>query len=130
MDTSSEYILMCEKAKEIQHDTLSIGDFVWLGDKYLCLPEACRIITQSEQNSELNYDEFIWLPRQDQLQEMVNDKFSSREQIPALVRILDHKKQCTRTGRNPATWEQLWLSFVMYHKHNKQWNNNEWEVNK
>jgi len=70
MDTSETYIKMCEKAEEIQgivkpHHTVcaawKLGDFVHFDD-------AVRVIIKEDNTIR----DMTWLPRQDQLQEMVN----------------------------------------------------------
>ena len=119
MDTSKEYILMCEKAVEIQSKQIGFGDYFSICENVSM--STGRIYNNTECNT-------IWLPRQDQLQDMVTDKFSSREQIPCLQKILAYKVQCTKEDKNPSTWEQLWLAFVMKEKYNKTWNNEDWNV--
>jgi len=124
MDTSETYIKMCRKAKEIQELwegwTKITGDrTVWKDaepDSY-----GYRDTRQSETNptKEVEY-EIIWLPCQDQLQEMVN------ESIPRLDSIIPfwHNHMTI----NPVSWEQLWLAFVMKEKYNKTWNGETWNA--
>ena len=65
-----------------------------------------------------------WLPRQDQLQEMVNWEkiFIVREgkeyQQRSLGDIL----------LRANSMEQLWLAFVMKEKFNKEWDGKEWKA--
>ena len=108
---------MCEKAVEIQEKKLDFG----IGSSVYYLDGEIIIGLDATINC-------LWLPRQDQLQDMVTDKFSSREQIPCLQKILAYKVQCTKEDKNPSTWEQLWLAFVMKEKYNKTWNNEDWNV--
>jgi len=76
-------------------------------------------------------NKFIWLPRQDRLQEMYWEFIQNRSQCPeddkiyALLHDFDeyidwgHGKICT-------SMEQLWLAFYMKEKHNKQWAGEKW----
>ena len=140
MDTSKEYIKMCEKAKEIQN--------LWkprTGDVFAHIhPEKLRIVernpiyeagvghTLAEKgdiiplainftNRQSNY---IWLPRQDQLQEIVSsnvdkllDAFSIWEEGTGFIRERD----------NFTSMEQLWLAFIMEEKYKKIWNGKSWK---
>jgi hypothetical protein len=64
----------------------------------------------------------IWLPRQDQLQEMLDSDlpfilvdfyYFARDDVPAI-------------SVEFTTMEQLWLAFVMKEKYNKVWSGTEW----
>ena len=75
-----------------------------------------------------NKDNFIWLPRQDQLQEMVGgwtlellDRFHH-------FCMWDDQFEETREKMTPISMEQLWLAFVMEEKFNKVWNGEKWDV--
>lgn len=111
MDTSETYIKMCERAEEIQEMSHAIV------------------------NDETDYYHFrgtledlptkgIWLPRQDQLQEMVNIK---------TVEQFSESNLFAGDGFYPPmiigdNWsmEQFWLSFVMKERWNKTWNCEDW----
>ncbi len=57
----------------------------------------------------------IWLPRQDQLQEMIK----AIDRAPYKLHLL--------MARSPfETGEQLWLALLMYQNYNKVWNGEEW----
>ena len=145
MDTSKKYSLMCERAEEIQlirreehnSDTgkWKPGDFwttvfnidtdiafvvpdyrdVWGGiPPYIHHPIEC-----------------IWLPRQDQLQDMIGG-------WPAAGYIdwPDWKgfKYGFNYGNKPNghlhifnSGEQLWLAFVMLEKYNRKWDGGQWK---
>ncbi len=68
----------------------------------------------------------IWLPRQDQMQEMINstdisnlfDKFFSYYTLNWSVR--------STPWWNNISFEQLWLAFVIKEKFNKIWNGEKW----
>jgi len=68
MDNSERYIKQCKKAKKIQENWRpAVGDWVWRGEEYLMIPEACAIIT------DINFQkkEEIWLLQQNQSQNMI-----------------------------------------------------------
>ena len=116
MDTSKDYIKMCERAVEIQKEwVLREGDCLWC-KKYL---DIFYVSTHSRYKSSSH----IFLPRQDQLQKMVNEN-----NLTALLQdfISWLSKQCNLPMHN-TSMEQLWLAFVMKEKYNKTWDGKEWE---
>ncbi len=146
MDTSETYIKMCD-CEEIQKEwhprdwdfvlTKDLWPKVFGGDDYVwcLLPED---IADSGVYGSYATDKGIggypgyikhWLPRQDQLQEMVGGLEKG---------FIDFPKWLENTyglnyGDYPnghlcifKTWEQLWLAFVMKEKYNKVWDGEEW----
>ena len=157
MDFSKEYILMCEKAEEIQkiakgHTDKGVGiesnnfyahkdgyEIDMTNYVYNCTIEgyALRGETKDEQfgcavdKREKIYEanEIVWLPSQDQLQEIISTK--------QFFENLDHQaiqfnNFCAwfeeSKNRQFFSFEQLWLAFVMKEKFQKVWQNNEWIV--
>jgi len=126
-DTSETYIKMCD-CEEIQ--SLWDGctdDFVW-GDAHGVIVTGYH----DEDGKWLRGENPIWLPRQDQLQEMVVTH-KTRWGFDKLVS--DFYDTIILQGaftENHATisMEQLWLAFVMKEKHNKVWTGNEWILDK
>lgn len=130
MDVSEKYILMCEQADDIQKDwEPQVGD--WYCDKNY--PGAVGIW-----GSSLPTDTLVWLPRQDDLQKMLEERKTTYFLIEDFSDFMcenlleDHgdvpytppfKKEWER-----ASMEMLWLAFVMHEKYGKCWNNekNEW----
>ena len=117
MDTSETYIKMCEKAENIlPHINIEPEDFMMNGSRG-------------------SMGASIWLPRQDQLQEMVphNEKnnFDWMCQLSKLeaftVENYDHGQRYPEYIWNFSTWEQLWLAYVMKEKYNKVWNGEDWK---
>ena len=100
MDTSEKYIEMCLKAKEIQklwnHDEIS---FIYHSN---------------------NDDEELWLPRQDQLQDMIGE-------YPKPLLLLCDKAIYYQFSYFSSA-EMLWLCFVMYDKYGKRWDDSDWVV--
>ena len=87
--------------------------------------DGCSFFAQKHQGEyQINVRGFIredvWLPRQDQLQEMMNEsKFILIERFYKFVN--DNIPFCRE-----KSMEQLWLVFVMKEKFNKMWNGKQW----
>ena len=150
MDCSPEYIKMCEGAEEIQAlaPSLEIGDVYvylrplegfswyhksrqWFYDNPndpLTQPIVCKIDTDRDGGISHEYTdniERIWLPRQDQLQEMLIGNLA--EQYQKLHNFVAGSPfPCLYFG----SWEQLWLAFAMKEKFGKTWDGNEWITKK
>lgn len=109
MDTSKEYIKMCD-CDEVQHNTVvdSNNFYVNLGSPP-SLEEAGRRGNP--------YNIILWLPRQDQIQEMLG--------YPMLysLRMLYMR---FHPGFEPDSFEQLWLAFYIYSIYDKKWNGKKW----
>ncbi len=146
MDFSKKYIKMCEKAEEIQQilDKNSAGnvlafksnteyeilfsgyDVYWL-ENFGNGKEAHEWVSNYWESDNPHYwgSQAIWLPRQDQIQEMFDLS------IPTLM--VDFNEFVESEARLKfRTFEQLWLAFVMWKKYNKIWNDEreEWEETK
>lgn len=112
MDTSKEYIKMCD-CEEIQDGkgrNVSFQNIDREGDWWI------QVDIQSTDGHN------VWLPRQDQLQEMLNYKEPIVFNLVSNLNIwiMDNpKKVC-------FSMEQLWLEFVMETKHNKTWDKDKW----
>ncbi len=126
MDTSETYIKMSD-CEEIQSRWIpSNGDFT-LRFKHN------RGIVEVHHNRELtayfDKSDYIWLPRQDQLQEMVV-QYPDDEPWVTFTSLRDFVMEAPITrSRNTEqfkSWEQLWLAFVMKEKWNKTWDGEHW----
>lgn len=142
MDTSSEYIAMCD-CDEVQSQWgYKEGD--WVHEKkftrnppsttLFCLDRDIKDdyfgdnwATFEEQIEDLKKSEAVWLPRQDQLQDML--------QPIELHELLDICGEADgimweALHEYATSMEQLWLAFYMYEKHGKVWNEMEgkWQV--
>ena len=125
MDFSEQYIKMCQQATEIQKQwTLNDGDFFITPPHYdvpTSLCDKCNVIDNlgNTHIHEMNQHNFIWLPRWDELYEMIFDEYSDPNSlISALHKMylyqIDYVLQFSTT-------EQLLLCFVMSEKFNKKW---------
>ncbi|MCP3680290.1 MAG: hypothetical protein GY782_08595 [Gammaproteobacteria bacterium] len=108
MDTSPEYIKMCEKAGEIQKDKLeiiSMKDFYDIENK------------------------LVWLPRQDQLQDMIDhalEIFKSDLNQWSIDNALAIDDDNYIWIGYFDSLERALLAFIMHEKYNKKWNGEEW----
>ena len=129
MDTSKEYINQCEKALEIQAlkpcgnpEYWSYGDIFSDGvNVFVCTPAHFPV------------SGLIFLPRQDQLQEMMIPK-DEQDCLNKYVVLLDDFQEWVLEKGIGLEWsyliqvsmEQLWLAYVMHEKYQKIWANGEW----
>lgn len=129
MDTSETYIKMCEKAEEIQaHWSIKKRG---TNNYWYCISSAGTArglnMVISDGSGESNY---IWLPRQDQLQEMRPHKvalaFGDLHYAFAHGFTDTYHKDDWEYAFIYETDEQVWLSFIMKEKHNKAWNGEDW----
>jgi len=126
MDRSSNYIRMCEGIEEIQEQWQpEFGDFyvsMSLGLTSPCQP----IMSDLEKKvSYLKTIKAVWLPRQDQLQEMVIENYAMPWDLAiAFSNVL--------MGENASyfekfdSMEKLWLAFIILEKYKRKWNDGEW----
>ena len=130
MDTSETYIKMCEKAEEIQKqkeaEGLEHGDYIYAKDGldfWFHTGKVELLVGKPEYRYALLG--VIFIPRIDQLQEMVPSKIGGNfwDVLIDLFKWINHKKWSDYV---PRSMEQLWLAFGMFKKYNKVWTNNEW----
>ena len=122
MDFSEKYIKMCEKAEEIQKEWKpQIGDFYYFEKNVYILKES----------NISNKEESIWLPRQDQLQEIVEELFYDFQgdlKVFDKVRLIDSFSLFVEENEDKFySYEQFWLAFVMWKKYGKVWNDEKKE---
>lgn len=112
MDTSKKYIKMCEKATKIQ----SGSQFGHVKFNYFA-GQSLRIYYGGIDTIETHY---IWLPRQDQLQEMLPNYDLDSLEVKFHLWLNDINYS---SNSELKSFEQLWLAFVMKEKFNKYWDN-------
>jgi len=135
MDTTNEYIKMCKEAKDIQdkweHDE---GDFYAAGEhtcKDFTYPELVNGIIGDENPfnhkcacCERNYyAEIWWLPRQDQLQDMLSVVCIRKWAVyyERFINVYMKDPDCAFRST-----EQAGLGFVMEDIYGKVWNGETW----
>ena len=136
MDVSPQYVKMCDQAVEIQEQApTKCSDFP-VTNCLRIFTDICgewwadRVNKPSwwyERKGEIVcYDPlYVWLPRQDELQEMVNDKSALWPTVTLARRFLQFIESWQDLTHIPSM-EQLWLAFVMKEKWGKVWVNGDW----
>ena len=124
MDLSKEYIKMCD-CSEIQGHKIEEGDYGFYNN------EASLITYQADYDQLAmchqllsGSDKVIWLPRQDQLQEMLEEGFDII--FGDFYRFASAEEEEHDEALKYKSYEQLWLVFVMWEKHRMSWTGSEW----
>jgi len=132
---TENYIKMCEGAEEIQKAWIPlIGD--WVIFPNIPLPTIIRF---KKTINEMNKYDFIYLPTQEQLQEMMTmdtsyaKKYNKKEGaifcgFYIFLDMMDWVKNYLKkpTIINCNSMNEIWLAFVMYEKYNKTWTGKNW----
>ena len=125
MDTSETYIKMCD-CPEIQKRKPYNDEYYFEFRGGIC--HHGDFVSYQEGSID------IWLPRQDQLQEMVDAWWREQGDFGKFLITKLHEfamsfhPQPFQEDKMPLqSWEQLWLAFVMKEKHNKVWNGESWQ---
>ena len=126
MDKSSVYIKMCESAKVIQKQWApDLGDFFVSMSSGRTSPGLTLVSELEKKVSYLKTIKAVWLPRQDQLQEMVIDKYATPWDLAiAFSNVLMGDKASYFDDFD--SMEKLWLSFIMLEKYKKKWIEGKW----
>lgn len=147
MDTSDKYVEMCKQAHEVQGKRVPIWSFCNFfyirdpfdkdGKQYLYTPTI--VGSPRTENT-------VWLPRQDQLQQLCYDhermaRYHPDHRFEELLGIFEswyNEREVLADSdtvavceayMNSSSFEQLWLRFVMWYLYDKKWLVNEkiWE---
>lgn len=133
MDTTEQYIKMCEKLSEFKERKYQEGDyfvFDYAGKHTVSIVyiEVGRNVLDgfkaNHKEKPWNRDDLIWLPRQDQLQEMVYGINSSRGLLKLFWEYWED--YLWPLSDEQTSFEMLWLDYVMHIKYNQIWNGKEW----
>jgi len=149
MDTTVKYVKMCEKAEEIQKRKPRMFTVTMNNLQRYSIFESMKMnhfgkgiccdgysgnwwcISRKYDGRtvwEVKEDGFIWLPRQDQLQE-IRLKDSAKDFHYILGEFADwHEENFVNifSKQKLTSMEQLWLAFVMEKEYKKIWNREEW----
>ena len=126
-----QYAEMCQMAEAIQ---ALRGPELWQdGDFYSCTVSGGRPFTAVWTDTEDEPPEMfkpIWLPRQDQLQDMLDlheytINISSNGVEFFLVYAAKHTLEAQKIDYQ-ETMEQLWLAFIMKEVYGKVWKDGRW----
>ncbi len=147
MDTSETYIKMSdyEEIQAARGRYAVIGSIWWFKGSNLLPEGVCTYHRGKGQVVSGMWDEedwmslsiapnlFIWLPQQDELQEMIPD-----HSFLNLIDYVWHEfSQYDGDGSvfatpkylmNVTSMDQLWLAFVQKELHNKVWDGEEWSI--
>lgn len=134
MDTSKEYIKMCDMAGEIQAPAPYEPDSEYIFcNTYKHTDKCCACNNTIKQKPDtrtigkrdnmMGSYSSTWLPRQDQLQAMIINFGHGHSNGGILVglSIFSHEH-----GYDEKSMEQLWLGFVMSELHQKIWDGDKW----
>ena len=139
MDKTKESIKMCDCPEIQEGHKDSEGDLYayYYNDRDgLRELEFIRYSHPLQNPQHYSHLESIWLPRQDQLQEMIEDVFRFGTSVRNITIAINFAKFCgiydedsegsSNIHIRKGSIEQLWLAFVMKEKYNKSWNGDEW----
>lgn len=139
MDTSERYIMMCQKAHEIQEQKPQGTDsrtYFYCRDHNRLLDYnnelGCQWCGNCDIGHSADYDNVVWLPRQDQLQTTMHIDIDGP--YGGLVFDYLYKWQKAEFTVQPIkeyvrwidSWEKLWLAFIMHARYTKSWDGTEW----
>ncbi len=145
MDTSPEYVKMCEEANEIQKRR-PLGCFpldIWEDGDYFAVGAEVRVFHHIAFDEGYIEDLIrergrVWLPQQDQLQKMIIDcirgvpnEYKWYVTFQGMLRWLKKSKTNLSVEQHFNSMEQLWFAFVMKNVYNKTWDSvkEEWIPN-
>jgi len=147
MDFSNRYAIMCQKAVEIQENWMPKPCDFFIdhtdveGGFGICGPAASKLqvvdisigMPDSEEykvESDHLRENSFWLPRQDQLQKIIEPDESKVHLI--INKVIESqyfelsKGDYVAAPRKFYSMEQLWFAYVMKKKYNKTWNEEDW----
>lgn len=139
MDTSEKYIKMCEAAQEIQelrvNKNFDRNDFFHIIEwNEIDVDQNTKEEIKIDLRGDLVFDftkkcKYIWLPRQDQLQEILMDDYDNRRD-DLMMDFYDFyaENEGLEGFEYYQKFEIFWLTFAMQEKYNKVWDgkNEKW----
>ena len=147
MDNSQEYILMCERSKEIQEGRFGSLEGWENNDFYYFYNYRDMISTYKNGHGvhtgkkpeihKKNRGKYacsgqIWLPRQDQLQDLILG--ICKYQRPTIATLINDFRNWMFEKNSDAykynSIDKLWLCYYMKFMHNKKWNGKYWIAKK
>jgi hypothetical protein len=138
MDTSREYIAMCDEAREIQKNWRPLHGDYFIGERNKLrvwidgINDPDKVVTGVEvefRDGIPSLTRYIWLPRLDQLIELAQEAHTRYEQTTQAFLDWTKRDYGTLPGEPRKVFtslEQTWLAFVMLRKHGKKWNSQTW----
>ena len=137
MDTTQKYVKMCIQAIDIQNNHKpEAWDYYWAS--YENDPPEIFVISGYTTDcgyygigindiEQEDYNLIAWLPRQDQLQDMVKRTvwFETLYRFYEWINKHSNSDKIEAIFENLTTMEQLWLAFVMHENFKKIWSETE-----
>ena len=131
MDTTETYIKMCEKAGEIQEIKIKkrfpshLVATYWRTTDGQIVDLDGDVLTEVKDTNNFSGKRYIWLPRQDQLQELL--KYNSVWELCwNFARFTTLNTSDDKVMFQYTSMEQLWLAFFMRKEVGKDWKGGEW----
>jgi hypothetical protein len=121
MNTTDKYIEMCEKATELQRE-IQITN---CGFRYIKNYVYYGIFGGNDGVRDV-VKKTIWLPRQEQLQEIWLNRSDNSSSILSMIDCFNNFIINSKETLYLCSMEQLWLAFIMKEKYNKTWNGENW----
>lgn len=118
---------MCEKAHEIQ--TLRASSFHFCNGDFFVIANESGLRCYHTFSSESIMENYIWLPRQDQLQEMMYITNGGGYMLTKLIDAFYSFVKNELIAKQPVHGlEKCWLMFVMKEKYGQVWDfqNKDW----
>jgi hypothetical protein len=149
MDSTNRYTIMCQKAAEIQNlwkpkqcdfmiDLEDLQEGLSFCRSAQSLVQVVNIYYDEHESKEYQQecehlkDSALWLPRQDQLQKIVesdNSKIHAFMNKIIATQYFDFSKNTYVAATDVFySMEQLWLGYIMREKYNKIWNEEDWVI--
>lgn len=129
MDTSEIFIKMCDCEEIQKFRACEEKDYPdrtkWEDGDFYYIPRQNIVYLAYPSGEDPPPPMFnpMWLPRQDQIQEMMGEPQNCRYLLKRLNEwAVDH----TYGWMLNASMEQLWLAFYMHEKHGRVWDGEKW----
>ena len=147
MDATNRYAMMCQQAEEIQHlwspkqcDFIINHEDLEEGLSFCRSAESIVQVVnmyyeekdseQYQQECEDLKEQALWLPRQDQLQKIVEPDNARLYSLTSKVmerQYHDYSKNASVAASELFySLEQLWLAYIMKEKFHKVWSEEDW----
>ena len=132
MDTSEQYIKMCSNRYIQDNHNFRDSDLIAYRGAISLWTETRAFFKGGWFGYHRSRNDYIWLPRQDQLQKML---LGSKHYSHNPVLLQDFyvfvwrggcKENFSRKAWYDVSMEQLWLAFYMKEKHSRKWDGKEW----
>ena len=128
MDTSEQYIMMCDCEEVQKGHKYNDGDWYYYENDCVGV-YTYHMITPIKDQIEKGLGvagRIWWLPRQDQLQAMLHESSIVANEFLRLEFLYKGGYRCPSWAEGYTTMEQVWLAFCMAEKYGKIWTGEEW----